>query len=207
VKYGFTRSVARIAIALGAVVIFAGIVLTAVAFFVLPQTAAWSARVPRRDEALTRAVAAVILFGAGLILGTGLIVWGQPFKPGQSGNPKGRPPGIKETLPRGAFKAAYDRVLAKHPELLDTVIRAGLQGQPKARNAVPFLELGAKLGKEIGADAQGDTRPIVFNFHTNLNPMALAPKPLPAGAARGIPVSRSSQTSKRAGAKPTGDHP
>jgi hypothetical protein len=95
------------------------------------------------------------------------------FKPGDRANPKGRPPGIKETLPRGAFKAAYDRVLAKHPELLDTVIRAGLQGQPKARNAVPFLELGAKLGKEIGADAAHDTRPVVFHFHTNLNPMAL----------------------------------
>jgi hypothetical protein len=107
-------------------------------------------------------------------------------------------------LPRGTFKAAYDRVLAKHPELLDTVIRAGLQGQPKARNAVPFLELGAKLGKEIGADAAHDTRPVIFNFHTNLNPMALAPKPLPSGAARGIPVSRSNRTSKRAGTKPTG---
>jgi hypothetical protein len=101
------------------------------------------------------------------------------FKPGQSGNPKGRPPGIKEALPRGAFRAAYDRVLAKDPQLLDTVIRAGLKGQPKARNAVPFLELGAKLGKEIGADAEHDTRPVIFHFHTNLNPMALAPKPLP----------------------------
>jgi hypothetical protein len=94
--------------------------------------------------------------------------------PGQIANPKGRPPGIKEAVRRGAFKAAYDRVLAKDPQLLDTVIRAGLQGQPKARNAVPFLELGAKLGKEIGADAEHDTRPVIFKFFTNLNPLALS---------------------------------
>ena len=61
---------------------------------------------------------------------------GRSFPPGVSGNPRGRPKGIKEALPRGAFKAAYDRVLAKHPELLDTVIRAGLQGQPKARRVL-----------------------------------------------------------------------
>ena len=64
------------------------------------------------------------------------------------------------TIGSGAFKAAYDRVLAKDPQLLDTVIRAGLKGQPKARNAVPFLELGAKLGKEIGAGRDAvDTQP------------------------------------------------
>ena len=32
------------------------------------------------------------------------------FQPGVSGNPKGRPPGIREVLRRGLVKAAYDRV-------------------------------------------------------------------------------------------------
>jgi hypothetical protein len=92
------------------------------------------------------------------------------FKPGDRANPKGRPPGIKEALPRGAFKAAYDRVLAKDPQLLDTVIRAG---------------------KEIGADAEHDTRPVIFKFFTNLNPMALAPRSLPGRTRKGgRPASR-----------------
>jgi hypothetical protein len=145
------------------------------------------------------------------------------FKPGNRANPKGRPPGIKEALPRGAFKAAYDRVLAKDPQLLDTVIRAGLKGQPKARNAVPFLELGAKLGKEIGAGRDAvDTQPVIFHFHTNLNPLALsgrvlqqqrslpAPPAVPlagAGRAPAVPNAPPSRTSKRAGAKPTGGSP
>jgi len=45
---------------------------------------------------------------------------------------------------------------------------------------VPFLELGAKLGKEIGGTAADDTRPVIFNFFTNLNPLALA-GPTPPG--------------------------
>jgi hypothetical protein len=30
------------------------------------------------------------------------------------------------------------------------------------------------LGKELGHEATHDTQPVIFNFHTNLNPMALA---------------------------------
>ncbi len=45
---------------------------------------------------------------------------------------------------------------------------------------MPFLELGAKLGKEIGGTAADDTRPVIFNFFTNLNPLALA-GPTPPG--------------------------
>jgi hypothetical protein len=77
VKYGFTRSVARIEMAIGVVVILAGIAVAAVAFLMLPQTPAWSARVPARDDILARSVAAVVLFGAGLAIGTALIVGGQ----------------------------------------------------------------------------------------------------------------------------------
>ena len=76
-RYGFTRSVARIEIALGAVVILGGLLLAVGAFLVLPQTATWSARVPRRDEALARAAAALVVFFAGLAIGTAMIVGGQ----------------------------------------------------------------------------------------------------------------------------------
>ena len=71
-----------------------------------------------------------------------------------------------------------------------------------------FVELVARVCKEIGADAQGDTRPVIFHFHTNLNPLALAPRSLlqqqrslPAPA---VPATPPSRTTKRAGAKSTG---
>jgi len=66
------------------------------------------------------------------------------------------------------------------------VIRAGLQGPPKGeeRRTVPR----AKLGKEIGADAAHDVKPVVFNFFTNLNPMALAGGAAPRSPAHGEAV-------------------
>jgi hypothetical protein len=68
-------------------------------------------------------------------------------------------------------RAAIDTVLAKDPTLLPTAIRRGLKNEEYARG---FVELVARVCKEIGADAVHDTRPVIFNFHTNLNPMALA---------------------------------
>ena len=48
------------------------------------------------------------------------------FKSGKSGNPKGRPPGIKEARPRGYVKAAIDAVMAAAARLLKTAILSGL---------------------------------------------------------------------------------
>src|SRR5712692_3115783 len=94
------------------------------------------------------------------------------FKPGKAGNPKGRPPGIKETRPRGYLRAAIDTVMAADPKKLTAAIRRGLEDP---RYAHAFAELIGRVGKEIGGSAaDGDTRPVVFHFHTNLNPMALA---------------------------------
>jgi hypothetical protein len=93
------------------------------------------------------------------------------FKPGKTGNPKGRPPGIKELRPRGYVKAAIDAVMAADATLLKNAILSGLKDRREARG---WAELIAKIGKEVGTDAAHDTKPVVFNFFTNLNPMALA---------------------------------
>ena len=128
------------------------------------------------------------------------------FKPGQSGNPNGRPPGIQETRPRGYVKAAIDTVLAKDPTLLPTAIRRGLKNEEYARG---FVELVARVCKEIGGNPAQDPRPVIFHFHTNLNPMALAgsgqPRSLPP--APSAPAAPPSRPSKRAGAKPPGGSP
>ncbi len=93
------------------------------------------------------------------------------FKPGKSGNPKGRPPGIKEARPRGYVKAAIDAVMAADARLLKTAILSGLKDRREARG---WAELIAKIGKEVGTDAAHDTKPVVFHFYTNFNPLALA---------------------------------
>jgi len=93
------------------------------------------------------------------------------FKSGKSGNPKGRPPGIKEARPRGYVKAAIDAVMAADARLLKTAILSGLKDRREARG---WAELIAKIGKEVGTDAAHDTKPVVFHFYTNFNPLALA---------------------------------
>ena len=61
----------------------------------------------------------------------------------------GRPKGAKDRLPRGSVKAAWDRVMATKDghESLDDAIRAGLKDR---RQRLGFLELGARLNREIG---------------------------------------------------------
>ncbi len=48
----------------------------------------------------------------------------------------------------GPVKAAYDRVLATHPDLLDRAIDRGLC----AKDPMPYVELGAKLGSSVVRD-------------------------------------------------------
>lgn len=135
------------------------------------------------------------------------------FKPGNRGNPKGRPPGIKETRPRGYLRAAIDTVMAADPKKLTAAIRRGLEDK---RYAHAFAELIGKVGKEIGGSAaDGDARPVVFHFHTNLNPMALAgsaaaPRSLAHGEPRrGVSApnapAHAGKRRGRAGAPPTGE--
>ena len=73
-KYGFTRIVARLHVAMGIAVIVASVALSVAVFFVLPQSPGWTARMPYANEPFTRAAAAVVLLIAGLAVGCALIV-------------------------------------------------------------------------------------------------------------------------------------
>ena len=80
-RYCFTRGVARVEIAIGVLIIVAGAVLGIVAFYLLPQyyPAVWShpSLPAERHEPVARALAAVLLFGGGVLIGTAFIVLGQ----------------------------------------------------------------------------------------------------------------------------------
>jgi len=76
-KYGFTRIVARLHVAMGIAVIIASVAFSALVFFVLPQTPGLSARLPHANEPLTRAATAIVVCIAGLVVGSSLIVVGQ----------------------------------------------------------------------------------------------------------------------------------
>jgi len=52
----------------------------------------------------------------------------RPFKPGQSGDPRGRSRGIPERYPGGYVKAALERVMVKNPKLLEELIERALRG-------------------------------------------------------------------------------
>ena len=62
----------------------------------------------------------------------------------------GRPSGSKDRVPRGSVKAAFEEIIATSPALITEAIRRGLQG----RNALGFIDLWAKVGKEIGTGAE-----------------------------------------------------
>src|SRR4030095_2785280 len=78
---------------------------------------------------------------------------GRRFRPGQSGNPAGRPRGAKDRVPRLGTSAAtllrHAMASAFEPDLseLSRTIQAGLRDP---RRALGFLQLGARLNGEIG---------------------------------------------------------
>ncbi len=52
---------------------------------------------------------------------------------------------------------------------------SGLRRGPEdKRSAHAIAELIGRVGKEIGGRDSVDTQPVIFNFFTNLNPLALA---------------------------------
>ena len=100
---------------------------------------------------------------------------GRPFTKGKSGNPRGRPPGIKEPVPRNTVLAAWNAVVGRDRKLVEKVISAGLR--LPASKALPFVELGARLNKELGAGIDSGMLPVIINFHSNVDPMKLRRRP------------------------------
>lgn len=90
-----------------------------------------------------------------------------PFVPGQSGNPSGRPKGAKDHSPKTILEA-FDQVIRENPELVMDAIRAGLE----SKRAFNFVELGAKMKKEIGSQEQQAAQ-IAIVFTGTLDPKML----------------------------------
>lgn len=90
------------------------------------------------------------------------------FRKGQSGNPLGRP--RRNRVNASTVKAAWDVLVKLRPELLQDAFERGLEG----KKSLGFLELGAKLGGEIGN--QGDGRQqIAIIFNSPLDTAKLRP--------------------------------
>jgi hypothetical protein len=75
---------------------------------------------------------------------------GRPFPPGVSGNPGGRPPGVKEETARGLIRRLVLEVVQEGEAAVRATIRRLLKDP---RTAVQVLELAAKLNGEIGRSA------------------------------------------------------
>ena len=99
------------------------------------------------------------------------------FKPGQSGNPKGRPkrdPTAKAVL----IREAWGRLTSRKPYLVTEALERGLGSS----RSLGFLELGARVMKEIGQQ-EGQQAQVTIVVNSPLNAQALRPVtliPLPA---------------------------
>jgi hypothetical protein len=90
-----------------------------------------------------------------------------PFKPGQSGNPAGRPKIDRSAPTEVSVRKALERVVRSRPDLLEDTIERLLIG----RGALGMLELAAKLTRELQDEGQVSRVAIVFTG--TLNPNAL----------------------------------
>lgn len=52
-----------------------------------------------------------------------------PYKPGESGNLKGRPKGIVETKPRGTLRTIVKAFIEEHPEDIDAALLRCVKGR------------------------------------------------------------------------------
>lgn len=71
------------------------------------------------------------------------------------------------------MRRAWEEVTGRDPKLLPDVIRRGLEGERLAKNALGYVELGAKLHHEIGQGSDADMPVRKIIIHTNVNLYAL----------------------------------
>jgi hypothetical protein len=122
------------------------------------------------------------------------------FKPGQSGNPKGKPKGAKDRLPRGMMRQLYAAAIEKKHAKVVKLIEGYVVSEKYGLQA---HELAGKLFKEIGpADAATAMKPTVIIIKTNVNMLALAGKNSSMLAARPTNVDPMALASKKPPALP-----
>lgn len=89
----------------------------------------------------------------------------RPYRKGQSGNPKGKPKGAKDKVPRSA-KRAVELLIERFgtdTALLEKALRKGLEA--KAPSSFPYLKLVVE--QSVGAPEQPvtGTTTVVFSKH------------------------------------------
>jgi hypothetical protein len=102
---------------------------------------------------------------------------GRPFQTGQIANPRGRPKGCKDRLPRGFMRRVYETALKRKEKDVVAFIERMLVDHKQGLQA---HELAAKLMKEIGSaqDLASILKPTTIIIRTNINPLAMAHQPI-----------------------------
>jgi hypothetical protein len=90
--------------------------------------------------------------------------------PGSALNPRGRPPGVKELVPRGFVKKLVFGVITGNVEAVAEALR---RAAVNPRSVISVLEHAARLNKEIGGREDGRGGTTIINLHTNVNMLAL----------------------------------
>lgn len=93
------------------------------------------------------------------------------WKPGQSGNPKGRPPGIVETKPRGLMRQLFDDALDANTR--QRTVQTLQDVLTDRRRVIDALTLGARLTREIGLGSDEGSARVTIIFKSPLRPEKL----------------------------------
>lgn len=76
---------------------------------------------------------------------------GRPFQKGQVANPRGRPKGAKDKLPR-TFRALAAEILAEAPDDVKSSLLAGVKGNQAHKYLAIFANLEKQQVEVTGAD-------------------------------------------------------